>query len=164
MPAPSRGRTGLADLLDSVPMAKIEFIARGLARLGDRVLLCRNRKHGYVYLPGGHVEFGEGAQRALEREFEEETGLDVKAGGLLFVSEGRFEQKGKPRHELNLVFHVEHPHWPDPAPSLEDDIDFVWAGPSELRELDLRPASIRSWLLDGAVSDLIDGALPFVSD
>ena len=62
-------------------MAKIELIARGLARRDNDVLLCLNLKGGYAYLPGGHVEFGESAREALEREFVEESGIQVTSGG-----------------------------------------------------------------------------------
>ncbi len=145
-------------------MAKIELIARGLARRDNQVLLCLNRKGGYAYLPGGHVEFGETAREALEREFVEESGIEVTSGGLVFISEGRFEQKGKDRHELNLVFHVEHPHWPDPFPSLEEKIGFGWYDLASLHEVDLKPASIKAWLMAGGRSEHTGGDLPFVSE
>ena len=56
----------------------IELIARGVFVRGGAVLLCQNVKHGYYYLPGGHVEFGEAAAVALAREID-----DAKAQGLL---------------------------------------------------------------------------------
>jgi ADP-ribose pyrophosphatase YjhB (NUDIX family) len=86
----------------------IEILARGLLIRSGRVLLCRNVDRGYFYLPGGHVEFGEPAHAALEREFLEETGRTVRAGVCLLASEHAFRQGKKDRHELNLVFHVEH--------------------------------------------------------
>lgn len=86
----------------------VEFIARGLLIRAGRVLLCRNIAKDYLYLPGGHVEFGEPAAAALEREFLEETGRVVRAGHCLLVSEHAFKQGKKHRHEINLVFHVEH--------------------------------------------------------
>lgn len=85
-----------------------EVIARGLLIMHGRVLLCRNLGKNYFYLPGGHVEFGEPAAAALEREFLEETGRVVRAGACVLVSEHAFTQGKRPRHELNLVFHVEH--------------------------------------------------------
>ena len=57
-----------------MPDNTIEIIARGALICSRRLLLCRNRKHGHVFLPGGHVEFGEPARAALEREMREETG------------------------------------------------------------------------------------------
>lgn len=86
---------------------RIEILARGLWRAGSHVLVCRSIEHGHCYLPGGHVEPGESATGALVREFLEEAGVDVVVGDLCIVAEQRFVQGGKPRHELNLVFHVE---------------------------------------------------------
>lgn len=75
------------------------------------------------------MEPNEPAERALEREFMEETGLRVRTGAFLLAQEHRFTQKGTPRHEINLMFHVEHfaSDWPDQVPSLEAGIEFLWA-------------------------------------
>lgn len=123
----------------------IEILARGLVTRQGLVLLCQNREHGYCYLPGGHVEFGEPAARAVERELLEEAGAQVRAGGLLLVEELHFEQRGKPRHELTLVFHVEHAL--DQVVSREPDIGFLWASEGDLGRLDVRPASMMPWLM-----------------
>jgi ADP-ribose pyrophosphatase YjhB (NUDIX family) len=126
---------------------RIEIIARGVAIENDRVLLCRSVSGGYSYLPGGHVEPGEAAARALEREMLEETGLEVQAGDLLCVHEERFEQQGAPRHEINLVFHMERPPaWPDAPASLEPGIAFSWQPLRDLESADLLPRTMIDWL------------------
>lgn len=89
---------------------EIEIVSRGVLIAEGCVLLCRNKKHGHSYLPGGHVDPFETASHALAREMIEEAALPIRVGGLLLVSENSFVQNGKPRHEINLVFHVEHPH------------------------------------------------------
>ncbi|MDX2016183.1 MAG: NUDIX domain-containing protein [Planctomycetota bacterium] len=81
-----------------------EVIVRGLAVENGHVLLCRHVGKGYRYLPGGHVEFPEPARDALAREMDEEAGADIAAGDLLLTHEHVFRQKGKLRHEVNLVF------------------------------------------------------------
>lgn len=96
----------------------IEIIARGLCTTGSKVLLCRNVKGEYYYLPGGHVEFGEPANLSLAREFMEETGIHAEVGELMLVTEHSFinerpGKKDKPHHEINLVFHVEHLELPE---------------------------------------------------
>ncbi len=146
---------------------KIELIARGLIQQGRWVLVCRNIKEGYAYLPGGHIEAGETSGAALERELMEETGLLMKAGECLLVCEQMFTQNGKPRHEINLVFHVEPPHNPphcsddaNMAPASDSDaprvvqsqeghIEFEWVEQAALGDLDLRPEVIRAWLVSG---------------
>jgi 8-oxo-dGTP diphosphatase len=52
--------------------------------------------------PGGGIQFGESTPEALKREFEEETGLFIEIGSLLFVNE--FMQP--PLHALELFFEV----------------------------------------------------------
>ncbi len=135
----------------------IELISRGILQIEGHFLLCVNRKGGYAYLPGGHVEFGESATEALEREFLEETGLRTRTGKLLAVSEASFKQKKKARHEVNLVFHVELAtrNRSSPLPvieSLENDIEFRWASQAELRRLDVRPSSAKAMLLKRSIS------------
>ncbi len=125
----------------------IEIIARGLAIRNGRVLLCKNIKHGYFFLPGGHVEFGETAETALSREFKEEAGVDVKCGGVALVAEHLFERKSGPCHEVNVVFHVELDE--KETRSRESKIAFEWADLAEIGERELRPNCIKAWLIAG---------------
>lgn len=125
----------------------IEFIARGLSIRDGRVLLCKNTKHGYFFLPGGHVEFGETAETALVREFKEEAGIEAKCGGVALVAEHLFERKKGPCHEVNVVFHVELQK--GKVESREPKIAFEWADLAEINERDLRPNCIKAWLAAG---------------
>lgn len=131
----------------------IEVIARGVFIRASRVLLCRNVRRGYYYLPGGHVEFGESAAEALEREWAEECGLHVKAGALCLVTEGSFSAKGIKHHELNLVFHVEHPgELPRSIRSHEKSIAFEWIDLAAIVDTDVRPAAVKAWLVSSGHS------------
>lgn len=127
---------------------EIEVIARGLVFHGERLLLCRSVKSKYCYLPGGHIEFGEGAHAALAREFKEETGLEVAVHECVLTQEHVFHQKSSLKHELNLVFRVELPgsERTKDVPSLESMIEFIWVDVSELDEHDVRPAAMVGWL------------------
>ncbi|MCW5768862.1 MAG: NUDIX domain-containing protein [Phycisphaeraceae bacterium] len=150
----------------------IEFIARGVAidlRTGSpRVLLCRSRKRGYSYLPGGHVEFGETAAQALAREILEEMGLPCQVGSLLQVHECAFHDGKMQRHEVNLLFHVKHlgpagAPLPDPAPSAEPHIAFDWVPLDRVGSIDLRPARAGTWLTTHAAALAAGGLPPFES-
>ena len=145
-----------------------ELIARGLLLKQGHALMCRNIKHGYCFLPGGHIDFGEQAADALVREIKEETGLESSVGPLLLTSEHRFHDGKRVHHEINLVFHVEHigqPHGTnkpiDQIPSIESHIDFVWFDLAQLPEADIRPNEVKAWLMSGGATD--SGQGPWVS-
>jgi len=113
----------------------LEIIVRGVLIDQGRLLLCRNRKHGHLFLPGGHIDFGEPAATALEREMHEELGTtDLKAGRFLGACEASFEQQSKSggtkrHHEINLVFELRGATAavnPDLLVSQEDPIEFIW--------------------------------------
>jgi ADP-ribose pyrophosphatase YjhB (NUDIX family) len=140
----------------------IEFIARGCVIRNSRVLLCRNVKHGYLYLPGGHVEFGESAGRALAREFLEECGAPVRVGALQLVSEGSFATKKREHHEINLVFHVELLGKSERIRSKESGIEFEWVDLSAVVDFDIRPASAKAWLM--TLGSDVAGRIEWVSE
>ena len=110
------------------------------------MLLCKSVKNNYLYLPGGHIEFGEPAAAALAREIDEEMGVSSSVGDLALIHEHFFRQGPHLHHELNLVFHVELDR--EAVTSREKKIAFEWVATAELEERDLRPASLQSWLRD----------------
>ena len=124
----------------------IEVIARALIEYQGRVLLCRSVEHGYTYLPGGHVEFGESASEAAARELQAEVGAAVRVGEPVLFHECRFNQRGKPRHELSILFHVELRDPDAPMASRESHIAFEWVKLDGPNDVDLRPAGIAAWL------------------
>ncbi len=135
-------------------MAKhIEVIVRGVAIDHGRVLACRNDDVGYFYLPGGHVEFGESTAAALQREFLEECGAEVRVGQLAIACEATFVSADKPHHEFSLAFHVELATSDRNVVSLEQGISFHWLDLAGLANFDLRPAAIKAWLMSGGVRD-----------
>jgi 8-oxo-dGTP diphosphatase len=131
-------------------MAKIEFIARGILTSGSRVLLCRNVASGYYYLPGGHVEHGESAAKALLRELDEEGGISARVGDCLLVHENSFEAQGRRYHEINVVFHVEQDDDAAVIVSKEADIGLEWVDLASVVDMDVRPPGIKAWLASGA--------------
>jgi 8-oxo-dGTP diphosphatase len=136
----------------------IEIIARGVCVKRGFLLLCHGLGAANTYLPGGHVEFGEPAGRALQREIKEEAGLDARIGRFLGVVENAFTQKGEPRSEVNLVFEMRVPgiQPPHPPASCEPDIEFLWVPLRQLRRSAIEPSILRSilpkWLRDRSAS------------
>jgi len=132
----------------------IENIARGVCVVGGHVLLCRPKKGGYTYLPGGHIEFGEKGAEALRREVMEETGLDAKVGEMVGVVESQFTQNGKPHAEISLVYdmtiagldHLERLENLDGMPDVKSQegwIDFTWWPLDRIDEANLLPPEMK---------------------
>ena len=61
---------------------------------------------GYRLL-GGTIEFGEKSWEALEREFMEELGEDIKIKSLFDVVENIFVWADRPGHEVTFVYEAE---------------------------------------------------------
>jgi 8-oxo-dGTP diphosphatase len=121
---------------------QIETIVRGVWLHKRKVLFCQSVKHGYLYLPGGHIEPTETAATALAREMHEELGVSLTVGPFIGASEACFSQpswktgKLKQHHEINLLFELSHDKQavPDPAAitSQEPHIRFVWLSAATL--------------------------------
>ena len=138
--------------MDSFPEyenAGIETIARGICIKDGHVLICRNRKVGNLYFPGGHIEFGETGAEALEREVREEMGLESSAREFLGCCEHRFDQHGKPHAEINIVYALDIPSITpgQTSPSCEDWIAFDWMPVEELASSAVEPAVLRDRVL-----------------
>ena len=69
--------------------------------------MCRNIAAGYLYLPGGHIEFAEPASEALRRELLEETNQKIAVGPLLLTTESTFHDGQSDHHEINLIFQAQ---------------------------------------------------------
>jgi len=123
----------------------VETIARGVAILDGKVLLCRAKGGATTYLPGGHIEFGETGAEALVREVREEMGVAAKAGPFLGVVENVFPQHGRQHAEINLVYALELPEG-TVAKSREDWIEFVWCAPEDIADANLLPAEMERFL------------------
>ena len=120
---------------------------------GGALLLVRHEKperEPYWVLPGGRLEPGETIPRCAEREVSEETGLDGRFAGVLYVSE--FLREG--RHTVDVTALVEAEGEavlgsdPEVAPGSEPTLrELRWVGREELRGITLLPGYLKERLL-----------------
>lgn len=85
---------------------KLRLRASGILIKDNTILLVGHKRLGREELlwapPGGGVQFGEELSLCLQREFREETCLEVEIGGLLFVN----EYLEPPLHAVELFFEI----------------------------------------------------------
>ena len=87
-------------------MQNIRIRVAGILVKDGKILLVRHEKNGKSYwlIPGGGMDFGETAEEALVREYQEEVGLKIKVGKLVLVHDSI--PPTKHRQVLNLYFLV----------------------------------------------------------
>ena len=123
---------------------EIEILARGACVKNGQVIVCQNRKHGNVYLPGGHVDWGEDSKHALAREWREELGVSCRVGSFLGVVEQIYTARSGRTCEISLIFEVRCPKLSprrNPA-SAEDHLEFEWVSLKKLKQAGLLPITI----------------------
>ena len=117
-----------ADVDDLVKEAVYTTMPRLVAEValvrGHDVLMVKAKRgfsQGFWNLPGGFLDFGEPPEVAVEREVEEEIGVDIVLDGLLGVYHSSFP--GKPTFTIGFVYRG---HTDDTAFTLKvDEIEEV---------------------------------------
>jgi len=84
-------------------LSPVSVRARAVIPRGDGIVVSRERRHGRSLLtvPGGRVDRGETVEATALREVQEETGLEIELGPLLYVAEVLGSVR---RQDLNLIF------------------------------------------------------------
>lgn len=124
---------------------------------GGALLLVRHDKpdrEPYWVLPGGRLEPGETIPECAERELLEETGLEGRFAGVLYVSE--FLQEG--RHTVDVTARMEVPEGearlgsdPEVEEGSEPTLsELRWVEAEDLVDLPLLPGWIKYKLLEDA--------------
>jgi 8-oxo-dGTP pyrophosphatase MutT (NUDIX family) len=117
-----------------------------------RILLNRYGGDDFWALPGGAIEAGEFSGDGLAREIQEELGVTVAVGRLVWIVENLFEYRGTRYTEYGFYYEA---GWPSPEQvlpedefaGLEPDQFFRWVRNQEIASLDFRPSSLKLPLL-----------------
>ena len=125
-------------------MGQFHYIARVIIREGNQILLVRAIGADNTFLPGGHVEFGETAVHALQREASEEIGYVLEVSEFLGAVEHVWPADTLSNHEINLVFSGKLPALdPGACPiSKEPHLELFWAPVNLIDEYNLQPTPL----------------------
>lgn len=125
-------------------MSTTHLLARAVIRQEGNVLVVQADGQSHSFLPGGHHEASEGMESCLQRELEEELGVQATVGRYLGAVEHEWSRNGQAQYEINHCFAVEAPSLiPTKRPQpLEDYLTFAWVPVDALDEVALQPAPL----------------------
>jgi 8-oxo-dGTP diphosphatase len=114
---------------------------------GGRVLLVRRGQEplkGQWSLPGGALELGETLQGGVVREVLEETGLEVRAGGIVEILDRITpdETSGRIRYHYVLIDFICHVTGGTLLGGSDAD-EACWANRNELSRYELAPVTLK---------------------
>ena len=123
--------------------ALFNYRVAGVAVLNGKVLLHKTPYDNFWTLPGGRCELFEFSKDTLQREMQEETGMDAEAGDMLWVSENFFLYNGDKYHEIGFYFEMQIKNLPDQDDFLgsegQDELLFHWHDVSDLHSIGVYP-------------------------
>ena len=119
---------------------------------GTVVLLAQNIGKSHTFLPGGHVDPGEGLMQALVRELAEEIGVTARVAAYLGAVEHQFTEGQKEHYEVNHIFLTDLIEPIAELQSREAHLRFFWCPVAALAEHNLQP-----WPLRGLIAGHVSG-------
>jgi len=110
-------------------------------------------------IPGGNLEFGEKLESALERELQEEIGLEIEVQNLLFLAEVHQQNKDT----LHCVFNAQIiSGTPKLNPKETTALEICWIPLDSIEDFNLYPnikTQIKEHFLEGKDHDVFLGEI-----
>jgi 8-oxo-dGTP pyrophosphatase MutT (NUDIX family) len=128
--------------------------AKAVVVVDGRLLVTRNRTPGdpgpdWHIFPGGGQQPGERLEAAVVREVREETGIEVRPRGLLWVREVIFELRARAvpqnpaEHSLEFMFAADFiADHGDPSEEDQFQVAVEWVRPQDLPTLRFYPQAV----------------------
>lgn len=132
---------------------RFNYRVAGVLLRDGKVLLHKEGRDQYWYLPGGRCELMETSSDTLVREFMEEANATVRVERLLWVIENFYEARGEAFHEIGLYYliHSENINTNDEFEGIEingNTLYFKWFRIDELDQVRVLPDTLREQLKD----------------
>jgi 8-oxo-dGTP pyrophosphatase MutT (NUDIX family) len=118
------------------------YVVRGVLIDSGRLLVAQAKRANNTFLPGGHIDAGEGARTALAREFKEEMDLDVVVGDFIGAVENQWQTGEVINSEINLLFAVSIKGENTDVVSQEPHLDFYWHDIKAIEDINLKPSPL----------------------
>lgn len=117
----------------------------------DAVLLHKSINDSHWALPGGRVAMMEESKAAVEREFLEELGIQMKAEKFLWSTENFFTYREENFHEIGFYYLVSpietYQYESEPFWGIEGErLIYQWIPLEDLEEIPLQPAFLKEAL------------------
>lgn len=125
------------------------YRAGAIAVHEGRLLVEKNLKFGFCFVPGGRVEYGDNAVETLVREMREELDEEARVGRLVVVADNLFELDGSRYQEVSLYFLIEFAAGAEvlrrqgPFAGNEPGETFQWIPLDEVEQANLLPVLLR---------------------
>ncbi|HEM3202540.1 TPA: NUDIX hydrolase [Streptococcus suis 8830] len=120
--------------------------ATGLLVKDEKLFLVKAPEGNY-YTLGGAIQLDETTEEAVQREMQEELGIDVEVGPLAFIVENQFSLQEKSYHQIEFLYLVTP--LSEPVTYLEEGNSIrqcEWVAFADLEKLDLNPAFLKTEL------------------
>lgn len=131
-------------------MKNFEVCLRAIIQNRGKILICFQKKKGYYFFPGGHLNFGESVKNALFREIKEELNVKILKYSFIGIIDNIFIEDKQKHHEINLVFKVRVDKIREK--SKERHIDFIFLDKNKFSKEKILPIALQKailkWLKD----------------
>ena len=139
----------MSDIIFKTEAHIFSYRVAGVCIHDGKILLQKPTDDTAYAIPGGHVSFGETHNQTLIREFQEEIGVPIAVGDLLWIGELFFPWGEKQCHQICLYYAVEL--WDDTLPRsgsfmgwehLENrsfDLEYHWIPIEQLNDIEIYP-------------------------
>ncbi len=122
-------------------MEKIQKIGvSGFLLKDNKVLIVKRADSesflpGVYELPGGKIDFGETIESAIEREFKEETGLDIKAIKPVYVFSYLSDEDNRQTFDITYLLRLNDES--EKVVLSDDHNDFKWISKGEIDDYNI---------------------------